>query len=686
MRRITPGGAKRFAGRKMISAGVKLAELDPAIVQHHVPTAYPAGFENWLRRRNDRLTSLFPSEWRMREPSTVPAARVAVVVHVFYAELVPEILHELQHLPVEFDLIVTNATGVPLELDTSSLDRVGRVEVYEVNNQGRDILPLVSLVNADILEPYELVLKIHTKRSAWRAEHTELSGTGDEWRRSLYAGLLGSPEHVESILSAFAGDPSLGLLTADGNLVGPEFWGGDQQIVEALLKRLQLELEPETLHFASGSVYWVRGFILQGLRALQLSEWDFEAEAGQVDATTAHGIERLIGIVTEEAGYDLREVGSLTASSSDVESDGWKRFRRDAEVAPRARAVPFYLPQFHAFPENDQWWGTGFTEWSNVAGAQAIYEGQNQPLLPSDFGFYDLRAPGTRRKQYDLAQSMGIEGFMYYYYWFAGKKLMNLPVEQLVADSDDEPFCIMWANENFTRRWDGRSTNVLIGQDYERVPATQFIHDVIDLLTDDRYIRVDGRPVLGVYRITQIPEYRSVVAYWRQVAREAGLDDLLLLSVDVSGAFDGVEGDLSEHGMDAYMEFAPHNKLWSPWDRADTEFDDRFQGNTFRYDAMVENAELTLLEGVSDDRYPGVMVNYDNTARRQWQPDLWWGSNPYTFRRWFDAAVSAVADRDREHRLVFVNAWNEWAESAVLEPTLRFGKSYLMAIRDVLYR
>lgn len=685
--RLTPAAAKRFAGRKMIRAGVKLAELDPSVVRHHIPTAYPAGFENWLRRRNDRLTALFPSEWRMRTPADIPAARVAVVMHVFYADLVPEILHALEKLPVEFDLIVTNATGEPLVLDTDALELLGRVEVYDVVNQGRDILPLISLVNADILEPYELVLKIHTKRSAWREEHPELSGTGDQWRDSLTADLLGSTERVESILSAFASDPSLGLLTADGNLVGPEFWGGDEEIVRALLKRLQLELEPETLHFASGSVYWVRGFILQGLRALQMSEWDFEAEAGQVDGTTAHGVERLIGIVTEEAGFDLREVGSALAQSHQTATaDAWTRFRRDTVVVPRARAVPFYLPQFHAFPENDQWWGTGFTEWSNVAGAQPIYEGQNQPLLPSDFGFYDLRAPGVRTKQFELARSMGLEGFMYYYYWFAGKKLMNLPVEQLVASDGDEPFCIMWANENFTRRWDGRSTNVLIGQDYEKVPATQFIHDVLDLLTDPRYIRVDGKPVLGVYRITQIPEYRSVVAYWRQVAREAGLDDLLLLNVDVSGAFDGVEGEIAEHGMDAYMEFAPHNKLWSAWDRQDVEFDDRFQGNTFRYDAMVEQAEIELLEGVTADRYPGVMVNYDNTARRQWQPDLWWGSNPYTFRRWFNAAVSAVADRDREHRLVFVNAWNEWAESAVLEPTLRFGKSYLMAIRDVLHR
>lgn len=684
MKRITPGSAKRFAGRKMIRAGVKLAEYDPQMVHELVPAPFPAAHEHWLRRRNDRLAALFPSQWRSRPKPELPAARVAAVVHVFFPELLPEIVSELANIPVDFDLIITNATGAPLDLDTSSLERVGRVEVFDVNNQGRDILPLLALVNADVLEPYELVLKVHTKKSAWREEHPELDGTGEAWRASLFGELLGSEERVTAILDAFASDPSIGLVTADGNLVGPEFWGGDQEIVRSLLRRLQLELEPDTLRFASGSVYWIRGFLLQGLRALQMSEWDFEEETGQVDGTAAHAVERLLGIVTEEAGYGLREASEVVDAQR--EPGAWKRFDRDADVRARARALAFYLPQFHIFPENDEWWGTGFTEWSNVAGAEPIYVGQNQPLLPSDFGFYDLRAPDIRGKQFDLATSMGLEGFMYYYYWFAGKKLMDLPVEKLVAGSGDEPFCIMWANENWTRRWDGRESNVLIGQDYEKVPATQFIHDVLHLLTDPRYIRIDDKPVLAVYRITQIPDYQDVVAYWRQVAREAGLNDLLLLSVDVGGAFDGVVGDLQDHGMDAFMEFAPHNKLWSPWDRKGVEFDDRFQGNTFRYDAMAEAAELALLEGIDDDRYPGVMVNYDNTARRQWQPDLWWGSNPYTFRRWFDATVSAVAHRDAEHRVVFLNAWNEWAESAVLEPTLRFGKTYLLAVRDVLYR
>ena len=682
MRRITAGGVKRRVGRELLRVSTALGAMPPQ-PSSPVKEPFAAGFEGWLLRRGDRLAAPFPGVWRELPVPTAPVARVAVVLHVFFVDLVDPILEALTKIPVDFDLIVTNSSGTPLELDVSGLSHVGRVQVFDLNNQGRDILPLMSLVNADVLEPYELVLKVHTKKSAWREDHPDLVGSGAEWRDGFFRDLLGSEDSVRNILSAFATDPALGIVTSTDSIVGSEFWGGDKEIVRSLLRRLQLELNEESLQFASGSMYWIRGFVLQGLRALQTSEWDFEAEHGQVDGTTAHAIERLIGIVTREAGYELREARDLTVTES---SPDWSRYSRETVVEPRARAIPFYLPQFHTFPENDTWWGKGFTEWTNVAGAQPIYDGQNQPLLPSELGFYDLRAPGVRAAQYALAKSAGIEGFMYYYYWFAGKKLMDLPVEKLVSNTGNEPFCIMWANENWTRRWDGRESNVLIGQDYDKAPAADFIHDVIHLLKDSRYIQIDGKPVLAVYRITQLPDFEDVIRYWREYAESAGLPGLTLLSVDVGTSYDGLGGDIRDHGMDAFLEFPPHNKHWAAWEREGTEFDDRFQGNTLRYDSMVQQAELTMLEGVDDARFPGVMVNYDNTARRQWQPDLWWGSNPYTFRRWLNSTVSAVAHRERDQRVVFINAWNEWAESAVLEPTLRFGKSYLLAVRDVLYR
>jgi len=275
---------------------------------------------------------------------------------------------------------------------------------------------------------------------------------------------------------------------------------------------------------------------------------------------------------------------------------------------------------------------------------------------------------------------------MYYYYWFAGKKLMDMPIEELAAGSGDQPFCIMWANENWTRRWDGSEQNILIAQDYDRVSAKQFIHDVLHLITDPRYIRIDGKPVIAVYRITQIPDHVEVIAHWREVAAEAGLPGLTVLTVDVGTSMQGVEGELAAHGLDAYLEFAPHNMFWGSLPRENRGLDPRFQGNLLSYPAMAEHAERRLNTEPPAHRYPGVMVNFDNTARRQWQPDMWYGSNPYTFRRWLNTTVSSVMERDRDERVVFVNAWNEWAEGAILEPSQRYGRTYLLAVRDVLHR
>lgn len=682
MRKITIGGAKRFAGRTLERVGGVLAER----TEPEKPEEFPASFARWADNRNARLKALYPGQWKTQFPATAPTAKLAVVVHVYYTDLLPQIVAALADIPVAFDLFVTNASGEPVEIDTAALPRLDRVTVFEIENHGRDILPLVSLVNTGLLDPYPLVFKVHTKKSVWREGHSELGGTGDEWRESFFSELLGSVEQITGVLNAFAAEPTLGVLTSSGNVLGPEFWGGDRDIVGALLGRLQLERDEDRLTFAAGSIYWIRGFLLQGLRAFELTAGDFETEAGQVDGTTAHAIERIIGITAVEAGYEVRDVTSLPAVLEHADPQGFTRFTPEAVDVARARVYPFYLPQFHTFPENDEWWEKGFTEWSNVAAGVPLYPGHIQPLLPGELGFYDLRTPGVRDAQYELATSMGIEGFMYYYYWFAGKKLMELPIEELLAGDADQPFCIMWANENWTRRWDGSEKNILIAQDYDRVPATQFIDDVMPLLLDPRYTRIDGKPVIAIYRITQIPNHVEVVEAWRAAAVAAGLPGLTLLTVDVGTTMQGVEGDLAEHGMDAYMEFAPHNMYWGILPRDYRGLDERFQGNLLSYQAMAEKAEERLNSTVPEHRYPGVMVNFDNTARRQWQPDMWYGSNPYTFRRWLNTTVSAVAERPRDERVVFINAWNEWAEGAILEPSQRWARTYLLAVRDVLHR
>ncbi len=685
MRRITLKGLRKRLRGSAQSAYLALRtpggiprSLDPL----SRPESFPAGLNRWIARYTGKNRTAYPPSWRHQLSAFRGAKteRVAAVVHVHFSELLPDILEELSHIGVPFDLMITNSSGGNLG-PISAPGSASSVWVFDVPNRGRDILPLVMLVNAGVIDRYELVLKVHTKKSQWRAEH-ELSGDGSQWRTELISALAGSPANVAAILDAFAADPQLGLVTADGNILGEEYWGGDREIASALLRRLELDIDDRRLRFAAGSMYWVRAFALQGLFGLHISPDDFEPEAGQVDGTTAHALERIMGIVTEEAGYHLAERSQLPAGSGEGET----YWSPSGERTARARVIPFYLPQFHPFAENDLWWGEGFTEWSNVASAQPVYRGHRQPFLPSALGFYDLMSPKTRPAQYAEASRVGIEGFMYYYYWFAGRRIMDGPLEALHASDDPHPFCLMWANENWNRRWDGSADDVLIGQDYDHVPTERLIEDVAHLLTDPRYIRIDGRPVLAVYRISLIPDYERVVAAWRKYAHENGIGDLHILSVDVGEGIGSLPGDPHEHGVDGTLEFPPHNTHWEFQELDDLGVDPRFRGRIMKYGTTVASAEIDLRRPLDGWRNPGVMVAFDNTARRQWVPDLWYGSNPYTFRRWLDIAMKALAIREPEHRILFVNAWNEWAESAVLEPSARFGRSYLLAVKDALFR
>jgi lipopolysaccharide biosynthesis protein len=321
VRRITPAAVKRrlSRGRALAVSQVRAAQYQ---WQHRGPRL-PVDFELWLERRSGRKTAEFPDAWRsddrldVAEPSTV-----GVLLHVFYPELVPEIIGQLNEIPVRFDLIVTNASGEQISFDRTDLPRARHIRVLDVDNRGRDIWPMAQVVNAGLLDPYELVLKVHTKRSEWRSAHQDLAGTGEGWRNTLLTDLLGDRDNIATVMSAFAENPNLGVVTADGNLLGPEFWGGDLAASRELLRRLELPLHPDGLCFPSGSFYWIRGFVLQGLRALALTSEDFEREAGQIDGTTAHAIERVIGILAEEAGLSLGERSTLSVD----EPDGWRRF------------------------------------------------------------------------------------------------------------------------------------------------------------------------------------------------------------------------------------------------------------------------------------------------------------------------------------------------------------------------
>ena len=343
---------------------------------------------------------------------------------------------------------------------------------------------------------------------------------------------------------------------------------------------------------------------------------------------------------------------------------------------PLVRCIAFYLPQFHPIPENDRWWGTGFTEWTNVTRAKPNFVGHYQPQLPADMGFYDLRLPEVMVQQAALARDYALHGFCFYYYWFAGKRLLERPVEQMRASGQpDFPYCLCWANENWTRRWDGADHEVLIAQDPHRTDDARFIHDLLPYLRDSRYIRVSGRPLLIVYRVGLLPNPRESARVWREIARQEGVGDLYLCAAKTYET-----GDPAQYGFDAIVEFPPHGVSLPPDSRPYDITNPDFGGGIYDYRQLV-NARL-LRPDPDYVVHPTVMPGWDNTARRGDLANIFVHSTPEYYEVWLRETIARVLDRrEPDERLVFVNAWNEWAEGAHLEPDRRFGHQFLCATR-----
>ena len=345
------------------------------------------------------------------------------------------------------------------------------------------------------------------------------------------------------------------------------------------------------------------------------------------------------------------------------------------------RPLAFYLPQFHPIAENDAWWGKGFTEWTNVTRAQPQFVGHHQPRLPGDLGFYDLRLPEIQAEQIRLARQYGIYGFCYHYYWFGGKRLLDRPLRQVLADpSLDLPFCLCWANENWTRRWDGEDQEILIGQQHSPDDDLAFIRALVPVFRDPRYIQVDGKPLLLVYRPQILPDPAATVARWRQELADQGEPGLFLAAVQSFRDALGRDDTL----FDALVEFPPHGVPRVPVSGMQL-LNPHFRGELLDYEACVAAAEAQV--DLPGDKlvFPGIMTAWDNTARRQDQATIFAHASPAAYGRWLTACCRrALAQPAADRRLVFINAWNEWAEGSYLEPDRRYGYAYLQATRDAL--
>jgi lipopolysaccharide biosynthesis protein len=370
------------------------------------------------------------------------------------------------------------------------------------------------------------------------------------------------------------------------------------------------------------------------------------------------------------------------------------------------KLIAMYFPQLHAIPENDEWWGEGFTDWDNVKTATPQFEGHYQPRVPLNNNYYDQSKLETLCWQVELAKKYGVYGFCHYHYWFDGKQLLETPTNLMLENKElDFPFCLSWANETWSRRWDGRDHHILIQQTH---PPTQerwkkHYDYLIKAWTDPRAIKVDGKPVFIIYRPQRIEKINEMLAYWRELAVQDGLPGLYFIFQKQYEL--PVRKCLAS--FDAAFQFQPFEAIYSPTFDKDSirhsfvfklfrrlpEFiQDIFRSIrtsyvtdlTFHDYAAVWEQIVKIRPDETLVTYPGAFVDWDNTARYKHRAILFKGAAPENFGQWFAKLVTTMPQRNLPENFIFLNAWNEWSESTYLEPDENYGYQYLEAVAQGL--
>ncbi|WP_298258108.1 glycoside hydrolase family 99-like domain-containing protein [uncultured Litoreibacter sp.] len=599
-------------------------------------------------------------------------ARFAVHVHLFYFDMWREFADRLSELDIEFDLFVT-VTKYGDRSDELRQDILGDFPdavVVFMPNHGRDIFPFVHLVNAGLLSRYDAICKVHTKKSPHRED-------GDVWRDHLVSGLMLGSE-TSAHLDAFLADKTASIWVADGQHYNDTaWWGSNQKHTSDILSKVEIPFNKDRLSFPAGSMYWLKPQLVATIKGLQLTEYDFERELGQVDGTYAHAFERALGYLAEDGGHSIVQTSQLKGAP--VASDA----RKPSFVSA------FYLPQFHRVAENDAWWGSGFTEWVAATSAKPNFKGHAQPQVPGALGFYDLRQTEVLGEQAKLARAAGIDAFCTYFYWFDGQRILEEPIDRLLDQTDVEfPFYLCWANESWRRNWDGMSGEILMPQSYGDGFEETLAADTAVYMRDPRYQRPDGvRPRFVIYRPEDMPDPEGSIAKLRQGWRDAGIGE-----VELGAVLFHVEGEhvFDPDLLDFWVEMPPHNLvkprnyiLGGPEEpQIDLKPTAGFQGLVYDFRGVIANSSsVEYTATLPKNTIAGVMPSWDNTARRGVQGHIAWGANPMTFYQWLRDVNEQRLETSYGEEL-FVNAWNEWAEKAMLEPSAQYGDAQLRVLSE----
>jgi len=357
----------------------------------------------------------------------------------------------------------------------------------------------------------------------------------------------------------------------------------------------------------------------------------------------------------------------------------------------KVRILAFYLPQYHPIPENDEWWGKGFTEWTNVAKAKPLYKGHHQPNIPADLGFYDLRIPETRKAQADMAREYGIEGFLYWHYWFAGRRILERPFNEVLKSGEpDFPFCLGWANHTWSGIWVGQTDAVLIEQTYPgEEDYIKHFYEVLPAFKDSRYIKVENKPFFYIYNPDDIPDNHVFINTWNKLAKENGFEGICFVGPvpypdqNANRAFNmGYNAIHSYRFEESFSKMKGNSilkrmlqKLQRAFNLSNKVFLGIYDYRDFIRNFSSENDKQKLF-------YPTIYANWDNSPRSGRRAMIMENCNPEEFKKHIRQVFSNVKDKPEEHRIVILKSWNEWAEGNYMEPDLKYGKKYLEVLKE----
>lgn len=635
------------------------------------------------------ILDIYPSLKESPFSINLTNCRIAVHIHIFYPEVLPVILKSLANIPLEFDLFAT----CPHELENSVLPSlenliaesgafVNSLICVPVENRGRDMMPLSSVL-AHELQEYTYVLHLHTKKS------THSSGLSN-WLDDILNCLLHSKQGVLQLLEALQYKCDL-IIPQEQRYYPPDpsGWADNRDKAMDLLQPniIQYDAPLDFVIFPEGGMFWARGELMHKLSKLEVSALQYEPEPILQDGSTAHAVERIIGTLAMDSGKRIGRACIKSPFFGDPQYQEKHNYAYKPNYGQRSRKpriFAYFLPQFEPNLYNNIWHGNNFTEWSKVADAQPLYPTHYQQRFPhDDIGYYLLdNQDELKRIESQLNNSL-IDGLIIYHYWFSGNLILESFSQLLLRSTDiNIPFYFCWANENWTKQWDGNNSEILMAQKYSANDARLFIEYLIDFIADPRYIKVNGRPVIQVYRPAHNPMMEKYIEIWRHTCKQRGLPNPYIVATLGRDSL-----DFKQTGFDACCERVLHDWLGGKGEEMAPIYapPSDFSGSILRYeDVFAYYKKIQYNLGIPCIR--SIVPSWDNTPRYNKRAHIIHGSTPSIFHDWMSHLLrdtQSLEDSNNslsEESIVVVNAWNEWAESAYLEPDTRFGYSYLNSV------